>query len=84
VRLLQDRVEHRSEIAGRTVDDLEDLGGRGLLFQCLTGLGDQPGILDRNDRLVGKGAHQLNLPLGEWLDPLAGEVNNADRLALAE
>ena len=31
----------------------------------------QPRILDRDDRLVGKGPHQFDLSLGERLDPLA-------------
>jgi len=33
VRLFQDRVEYRGEIAGRGIDDLQYLGGRGLLLQ---------------------------------------------------
>ena len=45
---------------------------------------DQPGVLDRDDRLVGKGADQLDLPLGERLDPLRRERNDADRLAFAQ
>ena len=61
VRLFEDRVEHRREIAGRAVDDLQDLGGRGLLLQRLARLGDQPRVLDRDDRLVGEGANQLDL-----------------------
>jgi hypothetical protein len=39
MRLLQDSVENRSEIAGRGVDDLQYLRGRGLLFQRLVTLG---------------------------------------------
>jgi hypothetical protein len=30
----------------------------------------QPRVLDRDHRLVGEGADQLDLPLGERLDPL--------------
>src|SRR5436190_1005114 len=47
--LLQDRVEHRREVAGRGVDDLQYLGGRGLLLQCLARLGQEPRVLHRND-----------------------------------
>src|SRR5215469_9030586 len=36
---LQYRVEHRRKIAGRTVDDLQDLSSRGLLLQGFAGLG---------------------------------------------
>src|SRR5215472_1821576 len=33
MRLFQDRLEYRGEVAGRGVDDLQYLGGRGLLCQ---------------------------------------------------
>ncbi len=39
VRLFQDRVEHRREIAGRGIDDPQYLGGRGLLRQRFVALG---------------------------------------------
>src|SRR5437763_10825366 len=48
VRLFQDRVEDGGEIAGRGIDDAQDLGGRGLLLQCLARLGDQPRVLHRD------------------------------------
>jgi hypothetical protein len=35
VGLFQYRVEHRGEVAGRGVDDLQDLGGSGLLGESL-------------------------------------------------
>ena len=38
-RLLQYRVEHGCEIAGGRIDDLQYLGGRGLLLQRLVSLG---------------------------------------------
>ena len=34
-----DCVEHRGEVAGRGIDDLQHLGGRSLLIQCLACLG---------------------------------------------
>src|SRR6266446_9974238 len=34
-RLLQHCIEHRGEIAGRGIDNLQDLGGGGLLFACI-------------------------------------------------
>ena len=51
MRLLEDRVEYRREVAGRRIDDLQYLGGRGLLLQCLTRLGQQSPVLHCNDRL---------------------------------
>ena len=83
-RLFQHRVEHRRQIAGRGVDHLQHLGGRGLLFQRLALLGHQPRVLDRDHRLIGEGADKFDLPVGERLDPLAREHDDADRLAFAQ
>ena len=71
MRLFQHRIEHRREIAGRGIDNLQHLGGRGLLLQRLPLLGQQPRVLDRDHRLIGEGADELDLPVGERLDPLA-------------
>jgi hypothetical protein len=43
--LLQDRVEHRREVAGRGIDDLQHLGGRSLPLQRLVALGSAFGKL---------------------------------------
>ena len=83
-RLFQHRVEHRRQIAGRGVDHLQHLGGRGLLLQRLALLGQQPRVLDRDHRLIGEGADEFDLPVGERLDPLAREHDDPDRLALAQ
>jgi hypothetical protein len=37
--LLDYRIEHGREVAGRGIDHLQDLGGRGLLLRCLVTLG---------------------------------------------
>src|SRR5215469_3191306 len=61
-------IEHRREVTWRGVDNLQHLGGGGLLLQCLARLGQQPCVLHRNDRLrreilqqryflIGKGAN---------------------------
>ena len=65
VRLFQHRIEHRREIAGRGIDDLQYLGGRGLLLQRLARLGDQPRILHRDDRLRREVLQQRDLLVGE-------------------
>src|SRR6516165_5849334 len=78
MRLLEDCRVHRRQIAGRRIDDLQYFGSRGLLLQGLTRLGYQARVLDRNDGLVGKGAHQLDLPLGKRLNPLAPESDDTD------
>ena len=84
MRLIQYCVEDRREITGRGINDLQNLGGRCLLLQGLARFGQEPRILDCNDRLVGKGAHQLDLTLGERLHPLASERQHPDRFALSQ
>ena len=83
-RLFQHRVEHRRQIAGRGVDDLQHLGGRGLLLQRLALFGDQPRVLDRDHRLIGEGADEFDLPVGERLDPLAREHDDSNRFTFAQ
>src|SRR5215469_783165 len=43
--LFDHRVKYRREITGRGVDDLQHLGGSGLLLQGFARLGDQSSIL---------------------------------------
>src|SRR5262249_56508901 len=58
-------IEHGLQIEGRATDDLEHVGGRGLLLQRLAQLVEQPGILDGDDGLVGKILDQLELLFGK-------------------
>ena len=44
-RLFEHRVENRGEVAGRGIDDLQYLGGRGLLSERLVALGSALGKL---------------------------------------
>ena len=83
-RLFQHRIEHRRQIAGRGVDDLQHLGGRGLLIQRLPLFGQQTSILDRDHSLIGEGADKFDLPVCEWLDPLAREHDVPDRFTFAQ
>jgi len=77
-------------IGGRAADDVEHVAGRGLVFERffeIAGAGlqfaEQPRILHRDDRLIGEGAHQFDLPLGERLDPIPPEIDRAEHLPLA-
>src|SRR5215813_4494522 len=65
VRLFQYRLEHRREIARRGIDDLQYLGGCGLLLQCFARLGDQPRVLHRDDRLRREVLQQRDLLIGK-------------------
>ena len=47
----QHRVENRSQLAGRTADDLQHVSGGGLLLQGFTQLVEQPRVLDGDDGL---------------------------------
>ena len=77
-RVLQHSLEHRLKLAGRTRDDLQHLGGGGLLLQrlgeiigALAQLVEQPGVLDRDHGLRGEGGDELDLLLGEGLNLLS-------------
>ena len=51
---LDQRVEHRLQIERRAADDLEHVGGGGLLLQGFAQLVEQPRVLDGDDRLGGE------------------------------
>src|SRR6516164_502030 len=82
VRLLQNRVEHRGEIAGRGVDDLQYLRGSGLLLQCLARFRDKPRILHCDDRLCGKVLQQRNLLVGKRSHLLTEDAERANESTL--
>ena len=52
---VEDLLEHRLGIGHRAADDLQHLGGGGLLFERLLRLVEQAHVLDRDHRLVGEG-----------------------------
>src|SRR5262245_1748491 len=54
------RLQYRLEIESRAADDLEYVGGGGLLLQRLAQLVEQPRVLDGDDGLVSEGGHQFN------------------------
>src|SRR3984957_21026525 len=70
-RLFDHRREYRCEIARRRIDDLEDLGGRGLPFERLAGFRDEPRVLDRDYRLCAEILQQGDLLVGERVDVLS-------------
>ncbi len=84
MRLFEDRVEHRREITGRAIDDLQHLGGRRLLLQGLARLVEQADVLDRNDSLVGECPEQVDLRLRKRRDLTARYCDRADRIAVLE
>src|SRR6202043_4163905 len=67
-RLIEDGVEYRCEVAGGGVDDLQHLGGRGLLLQSLARLGQEPRVFHRDDRLRREVLQERDLLVGERSD----------------
>src|SRR5262249_42685825 len=53
-RVLQHRLEHRLQFAGRTRDDAQHFRGRGLLLQRFAQLVQEAGVLDGDDGLRGE------------------------------
>src|SRR5204862_1476538 len=72
------RVEHGLQIEGRAADDLEHVGGGGLLLQRLAKLAEQPRVLDGDDGLRGEALHQLNLLVRERAHLLTVDADYAD------
>jgi len=95
---LGDGLEDRLHVGRRAADHAEDLGGRRLLLQglghlgmslrerlvLLLQLGEQAHVLDRDDRLVGKGLDERNLLVRKRPDLEAANENDAERLVLPE
>src|SRR5262245_6724540 len=77
---LDKRIEHGLQIEGRSADDLEHVGGGGLLLERLAQLVEQTGVFDGDDRLLRKIAYQLDLFLAERPHLLAVNADDADRL----
>ena len=82
-RIRQYGVEDRLKLARRGTDYLEDVGGRGLLFQRFTQLVEQPRILDRDHRLVGKDSYQFDLLVGERFYSRPRQYEDADHNPIA-
>src|SRR5262249_37056136 len=60
------RVEYGLQIEGRAADDLENVGGGGLLLQRLAQLVEQAGVLDRYDGLGGEIRDKLDVFIAKW------------------
>ena len=60
-----ERLQHGLQIEGRAADDLEHVGGGGLLLQRFAQLVEQPCVLDGDDGLRGEVLDQLDLLVGK-------------------
>jgi hypothetical protein len=71
--------EHRDKIERRAADDLEHVGGGGLLLQRFAQLVEQARVLDGDDGLSSEVLHQGNLFVGERAHFPAVNGDGADR-----
>src|SRR5262249_48509803 len=83
-RVLQHGLKHRLQLTRRSADNLEYVGGRGLLLQRLPQFVEQPRVLDGDDGLGGEVLQQLDLLVGERLDLLAIDDDRTDQLIVFE
>src|SRR5687768_13895541 len=80
----RDGGEDRLEICGRARNDTQYLRGCGLPLQRLLGLVEQARVLDRDDGLIGEGAHEVDLLLREGPDFRAANRDAAQHLPMLE
>src|SRR5262249_56095219 len=77
-RLCQ-RIEHRLQVKSGAADNLEHVGGRGLLLQRLAQLVEQARVLDRDRRLISEGLEQRDLLVGKRINFGTAKLNCSDR-----
>src|SRR5262249_8151198 len=80
----QKRLQDRLQVERRAADDLEHVGGGGLLLEGLAQLVEEAGILDGDDRLPGKALEECYLLVRERTDLLAIDRDDADGLIFLE
>ena len=89
------RIDQRSEdwlqVEGRAADDLEHIGGCGLLLQRFGELGgarlhffEQTNVFDGDHRLIGEGLDKLDLFVAERAHFIAANHKHADCLVLPQ
>src|SRR4029079_17170051 len=88
---IDDGIHHRLDVGRRRGNHVEDGGAAGLVCQSLRQLArpylnflEQPRVLDRDHRLIGKGRNKLDLFFGERPHRLPRQHEHADRAAIAE
>jgi hypothetical protein len=81
-RVLQYRLEHWLQFAGRARNDLQHVGGGGLLLQRLSQLLQQARVLDRHHGLGGKILNQMDLSVGKRTNYLAVNDKRADKVSM--
>ena len=90
-RQFRQRIEDGLQIERGAADDLQNVGGRGLLLQEFAKLLgarrhfiEQPHILDCYQRLIRKGRDQFDLPLDKGLQNASRQDDHANRYAISQ
>src|SRR5262245_62116391 len=83
-RRLDKGIQHRLQIESRPADDLEHVGGGGLLLQRLAQLVEQSGVLDSDDGLRGEVLDQIYLLIIKGADLLAIDSDRTNQVVLLE
>ena len=73
-----------SRLPGERTDDLEHVGGGGLLLERFAQLAEKPRVLEGDDGLRGEVLHQLDLLVGKRPYFLTIDGNGAYKRALLE
>ena len=81
-RRVDDRLQHRRDVEGRSADHVEDVAGRGLSLERLPRFVEQSDVLDRDRRLVREGLHELDLPVGKRHRLASAEDDGTERPVL--
>ena len=88
---LGQRGQHRFQVERRAADDLQHLGGRGLLLQGFAQIvgahaqfAEQPRVLDRDHGLAGETRHQIDLLVGEGTNVLAENRDRTDQFVFLQ
>ena len=83
-RVFQHRLEYRLKIAGRGTDNLEHVGGGGLLLEGIAQFSEQPGVLDGDHGLRREILNQLDLLVGERTYVLMINSDRADEFVFLQ
>ena len=90
-RFRKHRLEYGCQLSWRTADDLENIGGGGLLLKgfgqfygALLDLLKKTGVFNRNHCLIGESGDQVDLFLGEGTNRLARQTENSDQISFAQ
>jgi hypothetical protein len=71
-------IDNGLDVGGRARNDPKDLRRRSLLLQSLFRLVEQPHVLNRDNRLVGKGLEKSDLLIGERTDLVFDKSDHAE------